>query len=233
MKIDEIFKKYGKKLDSEIKTEAIDVGEFSTEYLQFKKDMMPSLSRYEKLCKGLGSIIKLDVSKKDETKIQKNLDAAHLEVMPSQVLALALVSMLLMFFIGILITALVYFTTETFSLMLLFLFVILSLFLLYYFYSMPARLANKYRLKAASQMVPCVLYIVAYMKHTSNLERAIAFAAKHLSPPLALELRKVFWDIETGKYSNIKDSLDSYLETWKENNIEFIESFHLKYPNYL
>jgi len=121
MKIDEIFKKYGKKLDSEIKTEAIDVGEFSTEYLQFKKDMMPSLSRYEKLCKGLGSIIKLDVSKKDEIKIQKNLDAAHLEVMPSQVLALALVSMLLMFFIGILITALVYFATETFSLMLLFL----------------------------------------------------------------------------------------------------------------
>ena len=42
-----------------------------------------------------------------------------------------------------------------------------------------------------------------------------------------MDLRKVFWDIETGKYSNIKDSLDSYLETWRETNMEFVESFHL------
>jgi hypothetical protein len=78
-------------------------------------------------------------------------------------------------------------------------------FLFYYLYTFPARLANQWRLKAGSQMVPCILYIVVYMKHTSNLERAIRFASMHLDPPLALDLKKVFWDVETGKYSTIKE----------------------------
>ena len=226
MSIDEIFKKYGRKSEIEKESE-IDISSFSKEYWQFKQDMMPELSRYKRLCLGLGSILKLKVSKKDEEKIQKYLDIAHIDVTPSQTLTLAVVSLFLGFLSGILISVLVYLITDTFSLMLFFLFFLISLFLFYYFYSMPARLANKYRLKVASQMVPCVLYVVVYMKHTSNFERAIAFAAQHLTPPIALDLRKVFWDIETGKYSNIKDSLEAYLETWRESNLEFVESFHL------
>jgi len=92
---------------------------------------------------------------------------------------------------------------------------------------MPRRLANQWRLKAGSQMVPCILYTVVYMKHTSNLERAVRFASQHLEPPLALDLKKVFWDVETGKYSTIKESLDAYLEFWRESNSEFVESFNL------
>jgi len=225
--VDEIFKKYGRKLKEEINTEKIDVDSFSKEYLQFKKDMMPSLSKYETLCKGLGNIIRLKVAKKDEERIQKQLDIAHLSVSPSQTITLALISLFLTFFVGVLIALLVFFVRRTFPFLFLFLVLIVSLFLFYYTYTMPFRIANKWRLKASSQMVPCILYIVAYMKHTSNLERAIAFAAQHLQPPLSLDLRKVFWDIETGRFSNIKDSLENYLETWRESNIEFIESFHL------
>ncbi len=225
--IDEIFRKYGRKLEQEINTERSDVGKFSKEYLQFKKDMLPELSRYESWCHTLGNIIRLKVARKDEEKIQKQLDIAHLDVSPSQTITLAIVSLLLIFFVGVLISLALFIISGDFPFIFLFLILIASLFLFYYFYSMPARLANKWRLKASSQMVPCILYIVAYMKHTSNLERAIAFASQHLSPPLSLDLRKVFWDIETGKFTNIKDSLDSYLETWRESNIEFIESFHL------
>jgi len=225
--VDEIFKKYGRKLEQEINTEKINVDKFSKEYLQFKKDMLPELSRYEQWCHTLGNIIQLRVAKKDEEKIQKQLDIAHLDVTPSQTITLAIISLLLVFFVGVLISVALFIISGNFPFIFLFLILITSLFLFYYFYSMPARLANKWRLKASSQMVPCILYIVAYMKHTSNLERAIAFAAQHLSPPLSLDLRKVFWDIETGKFTNIKDSLDNYLETWRESNIEFIESFHL------
>jgi len=227
MNVDEIFKKYGRKIEGEIATEKVETGSFSREYLQFKEDMMPQLNRYERLCRGLGGIIKLKVAKKDEEKVQRHLDIAHLDITPSQTLTLAIISLLLTFFVGLLLTVLVFLATGNFSLMLLFLVLVVAMFLFYYFNSMPARLANKWRLKASSQMVPCILYIVAYMKHTSNLERAVAFAAQHLSPPLSLDLRKVFWDIETGKFSNIKDSLDNYLETWRDSNIEFIESFHL------
>jgi hypothetical protein len=76
-------------------------------------------------------------------------------------------------------------------------------------------------------MVPAILYIVVYMRHTPNFERAIGFASEHLQYPLALDFRKVFYDVEIGKFSTLKDSLDNYLETWRDYSIEFIESFHL------
>src|SRR3989344_4282534 len=78
-----------------------------------------------------------------------------------------------------------------------------------------------------SQIVPAILYVVVYMKHTSNLERAIQFASEHLEGNLALDFKKVFYDVEIGKFSTIKQSLDSYLEFWREYSPEFIESFHL------
>ncbi|MCR4285043.1 MAG: hypothetical protein NUV97_03300, partial [archaeon] len=120
-----------------------------------------------------------------------------------------------------------YFINGAIPLIFIFLGLITSLFLFYYTYSMPQRLANSWRLKASSQMVPAILYLVVYMKHTSNLERAIEFAAKNLSPPLSLDFRKVFYDVEIGKFSTIKQSLDHYLETWRDYASEFIESFHL------
>jgi len=92
---------------------------------------------------------------------------------------------------------------------------------------MPKRLANAWRLQASSQMVPAILYVVIYMKHTSNLERAIEFASQHLEGALALDFKKIFYDIEIGKYSTIKQALDNYLETWRDYSPEFVESFHL------
>jgi hypothetical protein len=92
---------------------------------------------------------------------------------------------------------------------------------------LPHFLANNWRLKASNQMVLCVFYVVTYMRHTPNLENAIVFAADHLAPPLALDLKKVLWDVETERYASAKESLDAYLESWKKWNIEFIESFHL------
>jgi len=82
-------------------------------------------------------------------------------------------------------------------------------------------------MRASNQMVICIFYIVTYMRHTSNLELAVRFAADHLAPPLSVDLRKVLWDVETEKFENIKESLDAYLETWKQWNMEFIEAFHL------
>jgi Flp pilus assembly protein TadB len=91
----------------------------------------------------------------------------------------------------------------------------------------PERLANQWRLKASSQMVPALLYVVVYMRHTSNLEKAIEFASKNLSAPLALDFKRVFYEVEIGKYSTIKESLGNYLETWRGYSSEFIEAFHL------
>jgi len=227
MNVDEIFQKYGKKIEQQMHKDSFVSGDFSREYLQFKREMAPELSRYERWCQSLGSLIKLKVSQKDEGRIQKQLEVAHLDVSPSQVVTLALVSLIVSFFVGLLLSLAIFFIVGAFPILFMFLFLMASMFLFYYFYTMPASLANRWRLKASSQMVPCILYVIVYMKHTSNLERAVRFASQHLQVPLALDFKKILWDVETNKYSTIKESLDSYLETWRENSSEFVESFHL------
>lgn len=227
MNVDEILKKYGEKIENQIDTTPTNNENYSREYKTFKKEMLPETTKYEKWCKSLGNIVKIKLAKKDQEKIQANLDTAHLDIEPGQVMSLSLFSMLITFFAGLLLTIAIYLITNTFPILFIFLVLIASMFLFYYFYSMPARLANKWRLKASSQMVPCILYIVVYMRHTSNLERAIRFASQHLQLPLSLDFKKIFWDTETGKYSTIKESLDAYLETWRGHSLEFIESFHL------
>jgi len=242
-KVDEILQKYSQKIEKEIKgyesvnpqiipgasTIAGDMNDaaVSKDYSQFKSDMMPELSKYEKWVKSLGSFIKIKLAVKDEIRISKQLSAAHLDIIPGEVVGLAMISFLLVFFIGILISVALYLFGSGFPTLFLFLMLISSFFLFYYFYSMPGRLAIKWRLKAGSQMVPAVLYTVIYMKHTSNLERAISFVGQHIEAPLSLDFRKVLWDVETGKFSSIKDSLDNYLDSWRETNMEFVESFHL------
>ena len=227
MNVDEIFQKYGKKIEQQMHKDSFVSGDFSREYLQFKREMAPELSRYERWCQSLGSLIKLKVSQKDEGRIQKQLEVAHLDVSPSQVVTLALVSLIVSFFVGLLLSLAIFFIVGAFPILFMFLFLMASMFLFYYFCTMPASLANRWRLKASSQMVPCILYVIVYMKHTSNLERAIQFAADNLSAPLSFDLKKIFWDVQIGKYSTIKDSLDAYLETWRDYSIEFVESMHL------
>ena len=229
--VDEVLNKWGSKIESQINSSDVqERSSYSREYYKFKEEMAPELSRYEKWCKSLGSIIKLNVSEKDKEKVAKQLEIAHVDVEPWQALTLSVMSFLSVFFIGIFISiaiVLIKGNLLAFPFLFFFLMVVLSFFIFYFVNGYPARLANQWRLKASSQMVPAILYIVVYMRHTSNLERAIAFASEHLQYPLSLDFKKIFYNVEVGKFSTIKESLDNYLNIWKRDSIEFIESFHL------
>ena len=224
-----ILKKYGTQLNSLNSEPIYSNKDFSNEFVQFKEDMMPKFSKYERLCKNIGGSIGIKLAQKDEDNLRREINSAHLDVTPSQVVALATLMFIFVFIGGVILTTAIYLISNPpyFSVLLLLLSFLTAGFLFYYFYSMPSRLATQWRLKAGSQMVPCILYTVIYMKHTSNLERAIRFASEHLEPPLALDLKKVFWDVEVGRFSTIKESLDSYLESWRLSNPEFVESFNL------
>jgi len=224
---EEILNKYARKIESEMGSDIPKRENYSQEYKQFKQNMLPDISRYKRWTDSLGNAIKIKLSQKENAKIQHYLDIAHLEVTASQSAALALVAMLLTLFITFTLVLSISLLGSSFPIMLTFLGFILSGFVYYYVYSMPNRLANIWRLKASAQMIPAVLYVVIYMKHTSNLERAIQFASEHLEPPLALDFKKVLYDVETGKHQSVKQSLDSYIEIWKDYSPEFIESFHL------
>jgi hypothetical protein len=225
---EEILAKYSKKIESQVEdTPEFTDNEYSQEYELFKQEMLPESSRYRSWAHTLGNLIKIKLSQKEETKIQKYLETAHLDVTPSQALTLSVFSMLLIFFLVLLVGVSPYLIANTIPWLLIFLGFLTSIFVFYYTYTMPQRIANAWRLKASSQMVPAILYIIVYMKHTSNLESAIGFASKHLDAPLAYDFRKIFYEVETGKFSTTKQALNNYLETWKDYSPEFIESFHL------
>ena len=228
--VQDIIKKHSARIEKQIKSNSIENVNYSKEYTKFKGEMAPELSRYERLCHSLGSIIKLKVAKKDEEKIKKQLEIAHLDVQPWQALTLSVMTFLTVFVLGLLISIAVMLIGRgfaSFPFLFLLLVIIFSLFLFYFVNGYPARLANKWRLKASSQMVPAILYVVVYMRHTPNLEKAIAFASEHLQFPLALDFKKVFYNVQIGRFSTIKESLDNYLETWRDYSVEFVESFHL------
>jgi len=228
--VKDILRKHGGRIESQISTFRAKNVNYSGEYIRFKQEMAPETSRYERWCRSLGNIIRLKASEKDKLKIKKQLEIAHLDLEPWQPLTLSVMVLLSVFIFGLLISFAVVFIKGSFAAFPFFFFfltLILSFFLFYFVNGYPARLANKWRLKASSQMVPSILYIVVYMRHTPNLEKAIAFASEHLQYPLALDFKKVFYDVQVGKFSSIKDSLDNYLETWRDYSIEFIEAFHL------
>ena len=238
-------RKYSQKLESQLQVEdGPDENGQSTrhsgEYDEFLREMKPELSSYEKWAQSIGNIISIKLAEKDRAKVQKYLDDAHLDVTPSQAMTLSLVSMLLVFFGALLAVAAyvliafpegldAFMASPAFADAALFFFLgtIASLFVFYYTSTMPQRLANAWRLQASSQMVPAILYVVVYMKHTSNLERAIQFASQHLEGPLALDFKKVFYDVEIGKFSTVKQSLENYLVSWNDYSPEFVEAFHL------
>ena len=77
----DILRKYGNKMGGKI-SPGMEIGkeDYSQSYIKFKNEMAPDISRYERWCKSLGSIIKLNVSQKDAKKIQKSLEIAHLDL---------------------------------------------------------------------------------------------------------------------------------------------------------
>ncbi len=195
----------------------------TTEYTEFKKELYPAhYSFYEKACNFADNLLKLTVDAKKAAAMQKNLDLCHLNVRPAGVIALSFLFPLITIVVGSLIT---------FGIFGMFFFVIFflvaGLLMIPALQRIPDFMANTWRMKASNQMVQSIFYIVTYMRHTSNLERAIEFAANHLEAPLSLDFRKILWDVETEKYSTIRASAEAYLLVWKEWDSEFVESFHL------
>ncbi len=214
---------YKAQIEKELGTRVYSPKTTSKEYQEFKKELMPRrLTFYEKACNLSEKILKIKPDKKNEKTIKDSIDIAHLNVTPSGVTSLSLLAPLFIIVFGSLFSYL-FFQSMFFALF----FLIIGVSIIIPLRKLPEYIANSWRLKASNQMVLCIFYVVTYMRHTSNLENALEFAADHLAPPLSIDLKKVLWDVETEKYESVKESLDIYLETWKKWNFEFIEAFHL------
>lgn len=221
---EDLVEKYKQRLRQSLNlTELTQTKISSKEYQDFKKESMPAaLSFYEKLCNSCGHALAIKLKPDKEKALKDAIDISHLDITPSGAVAFSVALPITLMIVGIAISLLIFnslFFTIFFS--------VISVVLLSVFSNMPFFIANSWRLKASNQMVLCIFYIVTYMRHTSNLERAVGFASEHLTKPLGLDMRKILWDVETQKFSSIKDSIETYLRFWKDYNKEFIEAFHL------
>lgn len=219
-----LIEKYKQRIEQELNLErAIPHDVTSQEYQEFRKAYLQKrLTLYEKACNFAGAFLKVKLKPEQAKDIEENLRISHLQTTPEATIAFSYIAPLIFIILGSIISA---FIIDSLFLALFCLFA--GLFMIGTFAKLPQYIANYWRLKASNQMVLCIFYVVTYMRHTSNLERAIEFASQHLTPPLSLDLKKILWDVETGYYKTIKESLEVYLEGWRKYNREFVESFHL------
>jgi hypothetical protein len=235
----EDFKDFEKKYKERIKKEFEDfkkdrnVSTQSRQYQDFKTQWMPKqLTIYEKACNISENIFKISPDEKESKDMQEYLDICHLNVTPAGVKSFSFLGPILLIltasFLSVMIPFLTMAEPDLSSGMFFIVFTaIFGLILIIPLGKLPEFLANNWRMSVSNEMVLSIFYIVTYMRHTSNLEHAVDFAAEHLPPPLSLDLKKVIWNVETGKYESVKESLDAYIETWKKWNMEYVESMHL------
>lgn len=198
-------------------------------YEEFKKQYMPkNFSLYEKICNFAEKTIPFKPDEKKEKDLQEAINTCHLNATPTGVYSAALLIPLAIIFASMIIFFIIPMVLGGEGNLFFVIFALLGgLAMLIPLQSLPMTMAGSWKMKASNQMVLAVFYVVTYMRHTSNLELAINFAAEHLGPPLALDMRKIVWNVETEKFDSIKESLDDYLDTWRHNNEEFVECMHL------
>lgn len=231
---DEVSQMFRERLEKELAgekagetTSSEDIG--TRDYEHFKKQYLPHhLNIYEKICQFSEKLLPFKPDKAKIKPLQEAINTCHINTSPTGVYSTSIVLPLALVFASIfiffIIPAALGGTGNIFFVMFS---LITALVIMVPLQKLPFTLANSWRMKASNQMVLSVFYMVTYMRHTSNLELAINFAADHLAPPLSLDLRKIIWNVETEKYDSVKESLGAYMDAWRKFNMEFVESIHL------
>lgn len=199
----------------------------SRDYKTFKEEEEEAekFSIYEKLC-NFSEKLGLEPDKSMAEKMQKSINFAHLKITPKGAFSFAIFAGLFLVFLTIMgtITQLIILGNVNLSTVMLFFGLAIGVILALVKY--PELLADNFRIKAAQEIVLAIIYMVIYMRTTPQMEGAIRFAAKNLSGPLAYDLRKVLWDVETRKYETIQEAMTEYLGRWEKNK-EFTEAIQL------
>ncbi|MCD6274455.1 MAG: hypothetical protein J7J15_00285 [Candidatus Aenigmarchaeota archaeon] len=176
---------------------------------------------YEKFAHISEKILPVEPDKTTKKKIEEAINFAHLKITPKGVASLAIL------------TAMSFCSITIFLILLGFLKFIEGLICIfviaafsYYLYTYPLKLKKIYELKAGSEIVMLILHIVIYMKNFPNLEGAVKFATTNLTGPLALDIKKLLWDVNIGTYSSMEQALLSYSQKWKNSFKSFADSIN-------
>ena len=191
----------------------------SREFKIFKAKKTIATSIYEKLCQISGSLLKLPMEPAQKKEYDTILNSFDMSITAEDTQSFSVLELIFSLIFGVIVLLL----SPFFGIAIL----AVGLFGFFYFRSYPARLVGIRRAKAATEIILAVLYIVIYMKTVSNIEAAIRFAAENLEGPLAIDFKKILWDVETQKYSDVQMSLNNYIQQWKKYNEAFVDSIYL------
>jgi hypothetical protein len=193
----------------------------SIDYEQFRLEMLPkSIDFYEKACYYAEKIVNVAPDSKTSKKLEEHIFNGHLGVTPKGVVSFSILIAILFMMFGLVLMIFGKFTLG-------FGFILFSFASYLILQKFPEFYEKKLFSKANDEVIIAIFYIVAYMRFSSNFERAVNFAANYLSPPLSLDFKRILWEVENAKYPNIKAAFDNYLEKWRDRNLEFLEAIYL------
>ena len=193
----------------------------SRDYETFRREKLPrSFTIYEKVCNMCAKVLPLDADAKSKAAIEEHIENSHLHVTCQGVMSLTLTTTLILAIIAVL-----FFISGKSAMAMGFLILAVSAYFI--IQKIPELFAIHFRNKSNDQIITAIFYIVAYMRFNSNFELATQFAANYLQAPLSLDFKKLLWQLDNSVYPNLKSAFDSYLEKWRNTNLEFLESIYL------
>lgn len=195
----------------------------SREYRIYKKRIERKLSWYERLAKGAEKLLKASFDKKTEDELAKAIDFTGLRISPQAPFSLFLIMIILFTITSLFLFAFAVFTSPFYIIVA----AIGGLAVGYYMLRYPINLMKSLRIKASSQVVLAILYMVVSMRISPNMERALRFTASNITGALAWDMRRLMWDIEMGKYYSANEATTDYIAKWKAENEEFSEALRL------
>ena len=201
----------------------------SREYRIFKRQEKREPSWYEKLVNLSERFLKINPDERTRSELEKAIVFTGLRITPEGVISLFVGTILIFLLLGLsfIVINILIFGFSTMRIMIGLMIIFFGLLLGYYFFRYPINLVKVMRMRASSQVILAVLYMVISMRLTPNLEKALQFAAANISGELAYDMRRFLWDIEMGKYYSASEALSDYIAKWKPENEEFAEALRL------
>ena len=181
---------------------------------------------YDWLCKFFEDKFDIPISQKTENRLKRDIEFAGIAATPKGVVNLAIFS-------GVVITliSMIIFIAPISEKILpngiRAMILCIGLIVGYLIYNNPSHRAVITRIESGGELVMGVLYIIVFLKNRPNLEGAIRFAADNTSGKFSEDLKKILWDLENGKTTNIDDALADYVVEWKDYNRPFVDSIEL------
>jgi len=102
--------------------------------------------------------------------------------------------------------------------------VILALYGANYFQTYPLGAAKAEQVKALTYVPEVVGYMIMSIKLVPNLEKAVEFSAEHGRGLIAIDLKRLVWDVQLGVYNDLSEGLDSLAYRWGKFSDEFKRS---------